>query len=105
MDQQDASGKAGRSEDLLLEHGDDIVEFLFGHAFLVVAEVAFFVEFDHGVVAATGHRCQAEVALEGVAAPAQDVIPDRFDAACRNREGNPPLHPLHAVAARGQLGC
>ena len=81
-----------------------LFSFFFGHPLLVVEEVALFVELDHGVVAAAGHRRQAEVAIEGVAAPAQDVIPDDLDALLRNREGDADDRAGHTVAALGQLG-
>ncbi len=84
--EQDAAGEARGREDFLLEEEDLVVQILFGLAGHAVEHVELVVELDERVVAAAGRRRLRDGARGAVGAVAEQVIPDRLDAALRHRE-------------------
>ena len=104
MNQQHLTSQARRSGDLLKEHEDAVVHFLFRHPFLGVDQAEHVLKLDQGVGAAARQCRLGNAAGSEITAIAQHVVPQDFNAACGNREGDADNGTFDAVTIVDQFG-
>src|SRR5690606_24933929 len=100
---QRRTGQLGRRGDLVLVVVEDVVQIARGHAFAVVDEVDFPIEFEQVVAAVGQHRRLVGDHAQLLATVAGDVVPDDFQAILRDGKGHAGRGAFDAVTAGDQL--